>query len=582
MAKKLHLGKVALAAATLTGMVTAFAGAASADTGSGSGSFSMYIIGDKRGFDPDIFTWAMYSDSMGIFEGLVHNSSKGPVPGIATKWTTSKDGLTWTFYLRPNAKFSNGDPVTAQDFVFGFQRAFDPTTAVRDGGGSVNTAVIPILNGPEVFAGTKLPKTLGVKALDDHTLQIKLYRKDPNLIRDLALPQQGWAVPLDPKVVQSMYAKDWANPAKIVSDGPYMVKSFTPNTSATLVPNPYYYGKVNLKQITLVYTAGTTGLIDFKNGVLDVAVLQPADIQAVENDPSLKSQLHFFPTAVQYSLDVAPSADRTLMNPLVRKALMMAIDRDTICKSVLQGTGTPAYDYQTPTWLDPWIKKGAIPYDPTQARKLLAQAGFPNGKNFPTVTINVGVSGTPDIVAQAIQQMWEQNLHIKVNYNGMPYSQFSGNYNQPIQSGVGFRQNSSNMSYPQLALPQSVEQFVNTGLGQDWLAPYLPFEQFQQWNQINSNQSLSPDVKKKKEAQIMVKYLPKELLNWVKLGVKAYQTNNTKLMQQWFLQQEENVYDIPVYTPLQPVLIRSNIKGYAADSFLLTAPPKWFNDITVS
>lgn len=578
MTKKFHLGKYALAAATLAGMMSTFATTASASTT--NGSFSMYIIGDKRGFDPDIFTWSLYADSMGIFEGLVHNSDKGVVPGIATSWAHNKNNTVWTFKLRNNAKFSNGDPVTAQAFVTGFESAYDPTSAVRGGGGAVATSAIPIVNGPDIVAGTKLPRALGVKAVDDATFQVRLYRSDSNLIRDLALPTMGWAVPLDPKV--RMFAKSWSDPTKIVSDGPYMVQSFTPNTSATLVPNPYYYQNVNLKSITLEYTAGSTGLIDFKNGTLDMAVLNPSDVASVQADPSLKSELHFFPTAVQYSLDVAPSQDSTLLNPLVRKALMMAIDRDTISKAVLQGTAAPAYDYMAPTWLDPWIKKGAIPYDPAQAQKLLAQAGFPNGKNFPNVTIDVGVGSTPDLVAQAIQQMWEQNLHINVKYNGMPSSQFYGTYNTPISSGVGFRQNASNMSYPQLALPQSVDQFLNTALGQDWTAPYLPAANFQQWSTINSNKSLSPKVKQAQEAKILKKYLPKDILNWINLGVKAYQTNNTKLMQQFFLTQAQQAFDLPIYTPLQPVLIRSNVHGYKANSFLLTAPPIWFNDITVS
>lgn len=577
---RLHLGKAAFAAVTLTGMLSAFTTAASAD--SSSNSLSMYIIGDARGFDPDILTWSSYADAMGIYEGLVHASNKGPVPGIASSWTTSKDGLVWTFKLRTDAKYSNGDPITAKDFVFGFERAVNPVTSVQDGGGMAAVDLIPILNEPEIRAGKKGPTALGVKAINDHTFQIKLYRKDPTLIRDLTLPTCAWAVPLDQKVVKSMFKKDWANPAKFVTDGPYMVQSFTPNTQATLVPNPYYYGKVNLQQIKLIYTAGNTGLVDFKSGALDVAVLQPADVKAVEADPTLKDQLHFFPTSVQYSLELAPSQDKTLTNPLVRKALMMAVDRDTISNAVLQGAGTPAYDYFTPTWMDPWIKKGAIPYNPAQAKKLLAQAGYANGKGFPTVTINVGVSGTPDIVAQAIQQMWQQNLNIKVNYNGMPYSQFSSTYNQPLTSGVGFRQASGNEPYPQLLLPQSFEQFMNTPTGQNLTDAYLPPDAYAQYYTINSNQSLSPTDKQNKEDAIFKKYLPKDIQDWIQLGVKAFQTNDTALMQKFFLEHEQNIYDIPVYTPVQPVLIRTGIKGYGANSLLLTDPPKWLNDITRS
>ena len=582
MAKGMTIAKSALAALTLTGTLSAFAVTASAAPSSSSGSFSMYIIGDKRGFSPDIYTWSLYADSLGIFEGLVHNSDKGVVPGIATSWSTSKNGKVWTFHLRHNAKFSNGDAVTAQDFVFGFQQAFNPNTAVKDGGGMDATAFLPVVNGVEVAAGTKSPSTLGVKAVNNYTFQIMLTRKDPTLIQDLTLPAMGWAVPLDPKVVNSMSATDWTTPSKIVSDGPYMVSSFTPNTSATLVPNPYYFNKVKLKKITLNYTASSTGLVDFENGALDMAIINPSDIKAVDSNPTLKSELHFFPTAAQYTLDVAPSQNNALLNPLVRKALMMSINRDLISKDVLQGTGTPAYDYMTPTWLDPWIKKNAIPYNPTEAKALLAQAGYPGGKGFPTLSINVGVGSTPDLVAEAIQQMWQQNLGITVKYNGMPASQFYSTYNNPITSGVAFRQNASNVVYPQLELPTSVVAFLNTGVGQDWTAPYLPMNIYTQWQKVIANKSMPPKLQQEQAANILIHNLPKSILQWIRLGVKAYNTNNTALMKQFFYMQEEQVFDLPIYTPLQPVLIRSNVHGYKANSFLLTTPPVWFNDITVS
>ncbi|WP_188881560.1 peptide ABC transporter substrate-binding protein [Alicyclobacillus cellulosilyticus] len=576
--KKRATWAVGLAAvSSMTGAVFALpvTAAASADDKT---SFAMYIIDDGHGFDPGIISWEAYQDSIGIFEGLVKPGPKGPRPGIAVSWTHSKDYKTWTFHLRKNAKFSNGDPVTAQCFVYSWQRAYSPSTAVRDGGSSALTNEVPVVNGAAIRAGEKLPQSLGVKALDDYTFQVKLERPDPNLIRDLTLPTEIWSAPLDPKV--HMFKNDWMQADKIVSDGPYMLKSYTPKTQAVLVPNPYYYGKVNLKQIVFLYSASQNALLAYKSGQLDAALLQSTDIPAVKADPSLSKDLHFFPTSVQYTLQIAPSQNTTLQNPLVRKALMMAIDRKTIAEKVLQGAAVPAYEYFCPTWLDPWITQGAVPYDPAQARKLLAQAGFPNGKGFPTLVIRVPQVGQPDVVAQAVQQMWENNLHINVKYDGEEAGQFYSTIGQQLPANeVGVVQSSGNFKYPQLLLPQSLDQYLGTQYHSLYWG-YLPPDVYQQVHQLDTNQSLDPTVRAKKEAALYKKYLPKNVLDWINTGVKAYQTNDDNLMKEFYLKHEQNVFEFPIYTPLEPVLIRSDVKGYTPNDFLLTVPPIWLNDIT--
>ncbi|MCL6455103.1 MAG: peptide ABC transporter substrate-binding protein [Alicyclobacillus sp.] len=570
-----------LAVATVAGMLSTFPLTATASADDKS-SFSMYIIDDGHGFDPSVLTWEEYQDSIGIFEGLVKPGPKGPQPGIATKWTHSKDYKTWTFTLRKNAKFSNGDPITAQDFVFSWQRAYDPITGFRDQAGSAATSEVPTVNGAAIRAGLKSPKTLGVKALNDYTFQVKLERPDPNLIRDLTLPTEIWSAPLDAKVVKNMKKADWTNPDKIVSDGPYMLKSYTMKTQAVLVPNPYYYGKVNLKQIVFMYSANQNALLAYKSGQLDAALLSSTDIPAVNADPTLKKDLHFFPTAVQYTLQVAPSQNTTLQNPLVRKALMMAIDRETICKTVLQGTAVPAYEFFCPTWLDPWIKKGAVPYNPAEARKLLAQAGFKNGKGFPKLVIRVPVVGQPDIVAQAIQQMWEKNLNIKVEYDGEQASVYYSTIGKQLPADeVGVVQSSGNFKYPQLLLPTSLNDYLGTQHHELYWG-YLPPNAYSQLYQIDQNKGLDPAVKAKKEAAIYEKYLPKDVLNWLNTGVKAYQTIDESLVQKYYLMHEQNVFEFPIYTPMQPVLIRPDVHGYYANDFLLTVPPIWLNYITRS
>ncbi|MCL6455102.1 MAG: peptide ABC transporter substrate-binding protein [Alicyclobacillus sp.] len=539
-------------------------------------TFAMDYLDDGHGFDPAVFSYEMYLDGMGIFEGLVHMGPNGrPVPGIAKSWKVSPDGKTWTFYLR-NAKFSNGDPVTADDFVYSIKRAVDPKTAPREQGSPVVINDLPILNAQDIRLGNLPINALGVKALNAQTLQIRLSRKDPNFLQHLLLPSSSFMVPVDEHVVPNMTPADWSNPAKIVSDGPYMLAQYTPKVSAKLVPNPYYYGKVKLKEIDLIYS-NTNQLLAYKSGSVDMAQLGPQDVAAVEKDPSLKPNLHWWPASAQYSLEVLPSQNTLLRdNQDVRKAFELAVDKNTICKAVLQGAGTPAVEYFSPTWLDPWIKRYAVGYDPKQAQELLAKAGYPHGKNFPTVVLlTTGV----DPVAQAVQQMWEKTLGVKVNLVSDEWGAFVTALQQQLPGNeVGFYVWSTNSKYPDLMLPQSVQQWL--GVNTSAIRGYASPQGYQQWMSINNDKSLDPAKAAKMKVRAMWDSFPPDVKQYLQLGVRAFETNNAKLMEEFYGLRAQRVYDIPVYTPLNPVLLRPDVHGYQVDDFLDVTPPYWLNAIT--
>lgn len=544
-----------------------------------NGTFSMFFnLNDKHTFDPDIFSYEMYLDGMGIFEGLVrmgpHNTV---VPGMAVKWSTSNNGLVWTFKLR-SAKFSNGDPVTANDFVYSIQRAVNPNTAVQEQASPVPVSFIPIKNIQAVRQGQLPLSSLGVKAVNASTLQITLQAKDPNFLKDLTLPQNAWIVPVDEKVVSNMSPSDWATPSKIVSNGPYMVQSYALGTSVTLVPNPYYYSKVNLRKINILYTTADQ-LLPFENGSFDMAELLPTDIAAVEHNPTLKSELHWFPATAQYSLEVLNSANPLLRdNEDIRKAFEMAINKQVIVQDVLKGAGVPAYEYFSPEWLDPWIKQYGIPYNPTEAKLLLKKAGFSDISKFPTVILlTTGV----DPVAQAIQQMWEQNLGVKVELESDEWGQFVTSLQQQLPANeVGFYVWSTNASYPNLMLPQSVNEWL--GLNTSAIRGFASPSGYQQWESVSNNKSIPAAQQINEENSILWNSLPNDVKEYIDLGIEAYKTGNTKLAEQFYAERAQRVYDIPVYTPLNPVLIRSDVKGYNPDDFLDITPPYWLNDITLS
>ena len=584
MKRRSRISAVALSALVMTGtMAVGLAGQASANQNDSS-TFSMFFnFGDGKGFDPDLFSWEAYLDSEGIYEGLVIPSPNAkPIPGIATSWKISPDGRTYTFYLNKHAKFSNGDPVTAQDFVFSMQRAVNPNTAVTEGGTPAVITNLPILNAQQIRQGAPgvTINSLGVKAINNYTLQIQLAYKDPHFLRDLTLPSSAWVVPLDPAVVNKMAPQDWSNPAKIVSNGPYMLQSYTVRTSATLVSNPHYYGKVNFNTINLYYNstaANDTSLPSFESGQMDESMLLPQDLAAVRGNPSLKADLHIYPTSAQYTLAVTPSANTALQNPMVREAFSLAINRNIITNDVLQGAGAPAYNFFLPTWLNPWVNKYAISYNPQKARQLLAKAGYPGGKGFPTVLIIVGT--TTDPVATAIQQMWEQNLGVKVQFDGLEWGQYVNALTTQLPpSEVGFMNVATNANYADLMLPQSLATF--TQMYSNLVNGLLPSLAFQSWAAINNNSQLSPVEKQAKELAIYQKYLPKYVINNIQLGIKAFQTGSQSLLEKYYGQQIQQSFQIGVYTPSEPILLYPALKGYQPDQMLLIDPPYWLNNIS--
>jgi len=177
-----------------------------------------------------------------LFEGLVVLDPKGNVaPGVAESWSVSEDGLSYRFKLRANARWSNGDPVTASDFVFGFRRAEDPKTNAR-----YPEMLYPIKNAEEVYAGKLDITALGVAAPDERTVQITLKAPTPYFLQVLALEQ---AMPVREKTVR--LGEDWVKPGKMVSNGAYMLDDWKPFEHIRIIKNPHYWnaGKIAIDAV---------------------------------------------------------------------------------------------------------------------------------------------------------------------------------------------------------------------------------------------------------------------------------------------------------------------------------------------
>lgn len=345
-----------------------------------------------------------------MFEGLTrYGADNKPGPGIAESWTVSPDGKTYTFKLR-DAKWSNGDPVTAQNFVDGWLRALNPNTQ------SEYAYQLWYIKGAEEYnKGTGGAKDVAVRAVDDHTLQVVLKAPAPQF---LGLTSFETLMPIDSKVVKEH--PDWAaSPANYIGDGPYKMVSWQHNQVIKCVKDPNYWDAANVKLAKLDFYLvdnNTTGYNMFKTGQVDFQYNVP-----VQEIPGLKANPDFkiMPQAATYFYRFNVTK-KPFNDPRVRRALALAIDRQAIVRDVARGGQLPAYALIPPGFKDAdgkdFRQNGGNYFqeDVAAAKKLLADAGYPDGRGFPDVSIMYNTNDQHKAIAEAIQAMWKKNLNINV------------------------------------------------------------------------------------------------------------------------------------------------------------------------
>lgn len=361
--------------------------------------------------------------SRDLFEGLVITDSDGhPIPGVAEKWE-NKDNKVWTFHLRKDAKWSNGDPVTAQDFVYSWERLADPNTA------SPYASYLQyghIVNIDDIIAGKKPITDLGVKALDDHTLQVTLSEPVPYFYK--LLPHSSMS-PV-PRATVEKYGDKWTQPGNLVSNGAYKLKDWVVNERIVLDRNPEYWDnkKTVINQVTYLPIASeVTDVNRYRSGEIDMTYNNmPIELfQKLKKD--IPNEVRVTPYMCTYYYEInnqkAPFND-----PRVRTALKLAMDRDIIVNKVKNQGDLPAYGY-TPPYADgakmtppEWFgwtqeKRNA------EAKKLLAEAGY--GKDKP-LTFNL-LYNTSDLhkkLAIATASIWQKNLGANVKLENQEWKTF--------------------------------------------------------------------------------------------------------------------------------------------------------------
>jgi oligopeptide transport system substrate-binding protein len=372
---------------------------------------------DFRTLDPQLISDTTSSSAAyNLFDGLVRMSEKGNLPAMAEKWEISENGTKYTFHLRDGLKWSNGDPITAEDFVYAWTRGLDPKV------GSEYAYQLYYIKGGEEFNKVDpkdtakyeaAKKALGVRAVDAKTLEVTLTTPTPYFLDLTASPTY---FPVNRKVVEAN--TNWATkPETLVSNGPFKLQSWEPKKQAVFVKNPNYWNAANVKVDKLVFLMiedEATALQLFESGQLDYDDYLPqAELARLKKE----NKIQFAPIYATYYYEFNTTKP-PFNDPRVRRALALALDREAIVNNVAKGGQKPAYGYvpygsKDETGQDFRETAGSLfSMNVDEAKRLLAEAGYPNGQGFPEVNLLYNTSQTHKAVAEAVIEMWRKNLGI--------------------------------------------------------------------------------------------------------------------------------------------------------------------------
>jgi oligopeptide transport system substrate-binding protein len=371
--------------------------------------------------DPQLYDAATDYNIVGaLFEGLTNYDEKTAtaVPGVAERWDISPDGLVYTFHLRVDARWSNGDRLTARDFTFSFQRFLTPAL------GNFYAYYLFPIRGAEAFATgkTKDFSTVGVEAIDDATLRLTLTHPTPYLLGIMATT----ALPVHRASVEQAGRSDdrtspWARPGKLVGNGAFTLTEWQPNARLIVTKNPRYWDAArNHLERVIFYPIEKSEAeeLAFRAGQLHVTYsLPPSKLPSYRETAPAK--LRIDPLLQLYMINFN-ATKAPLNNPKVRRALALALDRAAIAQSVFAGARLPAH-----TVVPPNCGGYAAPAGQAEnfvaARALLAEAGYPGGRGLPSLPMQALNDDKLPRVAETIQAMWRRELGVEITIE--PYDQ---------------------------------------------------------------------------------------------------------------------------------------------------------------
>jgi len=359
---------------------------------------------------------------LALQEGLVaeHKDSDRKVePGVAERWEANEDNSVWTFYLRKNAKWSDGVPLTAHDFVWSYRRMLQ-----KELGAEYSIMLSSMLKGGQEYydrPGTPAEKMTaengpGVRAVDDHTLELTLVGPTPHFPA-VVCHTSWWPVPRHAiekhgSILDVM--NSWTAPGNMVGNGPFKLKALVFRRYLEVERNPHYWDAATVKldgvRFYPITQSGTEEKL-FRRGQLHATYSIPLNKipgYLAEHPDVVKNQGNCATWFLRINITRGPLADVR-----VRRALGFAFDRQSLIDNVLRANETPAFGIVPP--LEGYDGVKEYRFDPAEAQRLLAEAGFPGGKGFPTnLTLLISETESANMVAEAAQAMWTKHLGIKI------------------------------------------------------------------------------------------------------------------------------------------------------------------------
>ena len=389
-------------------------------------TFTYWALDEHSSIDPQIVEDVSGSDIIrDLFEGLLNQDADGVlVPGVAESFEANENKDVYTFHLRNNAKWSNGDPVTAHDFVYAWQRAVDPATASPY---SWFMEIMSIKNGAEAISGEVPPSALGVKALDDLTFQVELTASLPYFA---AMTTHATTFPTHKATIEK-HGADWTKPGNMVSNGAYVLTEHVINERLVRERNTKYWNNEDTileKVVALVIPDENQGLTRYLAGELDKGPVPSGQFKKLKAE--YPDQATSFPRLCNYyyTFNLSDSGIAAFKDVRVRHAMSYAIDRNVITEDILQAGQIPAYTFT------PGATAGfdvpSVPFSQmTQAERdakaveLMEAAGY--GKDNPlSFTMIYNTSEGHKKIATVMSQMWKQKLGINATMENTEWKTF--------------------------------------------------------------------------------------------------------------------------------------------------------------
>lgn len=365
--------------------------------------------------DPQVIT--AYTDGnliMALFEGLtaLDEHTAEPVPAAAERWEISPDQLTWTFHLRPNLKWSNGEPLIANDFILSWRRLLAPAL------GAENAYYLHAVGNAKRLNEGDLtdPASLGLAAPNDRTLVVTLERPTPQFAMQVAQPS---TCPVHLPTLQKFDAATrrgtaWTRPGNHVGNGPFILREWAPNARISVAKNPHYRDAASVRLREIVFFPTEHPDVDernFRAGQVHATHTLPlAKVSGWrERDPARLRVDPFLQTVFLRFNTTRPPLD----DVRVRRALLLAIDRETLSRTVLRGTRAPAFSL-TPPGTGGYTARASAATDFDAARELLREAGFEGGRGLPALEIQCRNDEIQPQVAEVLQATWKRELGIQL------------------------------------------------------------------------------------------------------------------------------------------------------------------------